>query len=105
MSWLRPVCHALLLAHSGLAQPTKYRESMNYLVAGSTCPSTFVHKVVEARRTGEPTETWGNGQQTRPFLYIEDALEKMFAVRTIEDYWGPVNIAADEIVTVKQCAQ
>ena len=67
-------------------------------------PPTIVHKVIESSRTGEPIEIWGNGQQTRTFLYIEDALEKMYEVMTTEEYWGPVNIAADEIVTVKQCA-
>jgi hypothetical protein len=73
---------------------------MNYLVVRATFPSTIVHKVIEASRTGEPTETWGNGQQIRPFLYIECALENVYAAMTTEGYWGPANIAADEIVTV-----
>lgn len=67
-------------------------------------PPTIVQKVIDSKRTGSPIEIWGNGRQTRTFLYIEDALEKIYEVMTAEDYWGPVNIAADEIVTVRQCA-
>lgn len=67
-------------------------------------PPTIVHKVLEAKKKKVPIEIWGNGKQTRTFLYIEDALEKMYEVMMSEKYHGPVNIASDEIVTVQQCA-
>lgn len=67
-------------------------------------PPTIVQKVITAKKTGKPIEIWGNGKQTRTFLYIEDALEKIYEVMTKDKYFGPVNIASDEIVTVQQCA-
>lgn len=67
-------------------------------------PPTIVHKVITAKKEGTPIEIWGNGKQTRTFLYVEDALEKIYEVMQHKKYFGPVNIASDEIVTVQQCA-
>lgn len=70
----------------------------------SKFPPAIVHKVIAAKKEGKPIEIWGNGRQTRTFLYIEDALEKIYEVMQKKEYFGPVNIASDEIVTVQQCA-
>ncbi len=67
-------------------------------------PPAITHKVLESKRTGKPIQIWGNGKQTRTFLYIEDALEKMYEVMIAPEYHGEVNIASDEIVTVQQVA-
>ena len=47
---------------------------------------------------------WGDGNQTRPFLYIDECLE---GVRRLmdSDFSGPVNIGSDEMVTVNQLAE
>lgn len=67
-------------------------------------PPSIVRKVIEAKRNKTSITIWGNGKQTRTFLYIEDALEKIYEVMSKDNYWGEVNIASDHIVTVKQCA-
>lgn len=70
----------------------------------SKFPPSIVSKVIDAKKNNKPIEIWGNGKQIRTFLYIEDALEKIYEVMMNDKYSGPVNIAADEIVTVQQCA-
>jgi nucleoside-diphosphate-sugar epimerase len=46
---------------------------------------------------------WGDGKQTRSFLYIEDCVEGVF--RLIEsDYQRPVNIGSDRLVTIDELA-
>lgn len=60
-----------------------------------------------ARRTltsSGPIELWGDGSQIRTFLYVDDAVRRIRTVLESERYEGPVNIASDEEVTVKQCA-
>lgn len=49
-------------------------------------------------------EVWGNGQQTRSFLFIDDCIN---AVRLLmeSDFQGPVNIGSEEMVTINQLAQ
>jgi GDP-D-mannose 3',5'-epimerase len=46
-------------------------------------------------------EIWGDGKQTRSFLYIDDCID---AVRMLmeSDFMGPVNIGSEEMVTIDQ---
>ncbi len=67
-------------------------------------PPAIIYKTINAKKTGTPIQIWGNGKQTRTFLYIIDALEKMYEVMMKKNYHGEVNIASDKIVTVKECA-
>lgn len=67
-------------------------------------PPAITYKVLMAKKNKQPIQIWGNGKQTRTFLYIEDALEKIYEVMMAPKYFGEVNIASSEIVTVKQCA-
>lgn len=67
-------------------------------------PPSIVYKVALAKKNKKPIEIWGNGKQTRTFLYIDDALEKMYEVIMKNEYFGEVNIASDRIVTVQECA-
>ncbi|MBI4226311.1 NAD-dependent epimerase/dehydratase family protein [Candidatus Roizmanbacteria bacterium] len=65
-------------------------------------PPAIVYKSLKARKTGF-IEIWGNGKQRRTFLYIEDALEKIYEVALSNHYHGEVNISSDEVVTIRQC--
>jgi nucleoside-diphosphate-sugar epimerase len=59
--------------------------------------------VVEAPDGGS-IELWGDGKQTRSFLYIDECLEGVR--RLVEsDFTGPVNIGSDEMVTINQLAE
>jgi nucleoside-diphosphate-sugar epimerase len=66
-------------------------------------PAAVCRKVAEASEGGE-IEIWGDGLQTRSFLYIDECLE---AVRRLmdSDFAGPVNIGSEEMVTINQLAE
>ena len=66
-------------------------------------PAAFCRKVAETSDGGE-IEMWGDGKQTRSFLYIDECLE---AVRRLmdSDFTGPVNIGSEEMVTINQLAE
>lgn len=65
-------------------------------------PAALCRKVAEADRNGE-IEIWGDGKQTRSFLYIDECIE---GVRRLmeSDFTGPVNIGSEEMVTINGLA-
>jgi nucleoside-diphosphate-sugar epimerase len=66
-------------------------------------PAAICRKVAEAR-DGSEIEIWGDGRQTRSFLYIDECLE---GVRRLmqSDFTGPVNIGSEEMVTIDGLAE
>jgi nucleoside-diphosphate-sugar epimerase len=66
-------------------------------------PAALCRKVAEAQDGGE-IEIWGDGTQTRSFLYIDECLEGMLRL-TRSDWTGPVNIGSEEMVTINRLAQ
>lgn len=66
-------------------------------------PAAICRKVAEAPNGGE-IEIWGDGNQTRSFLYIDECLE---GVRRLmeSDFVGPVNIGSEEMVTINELAE
>ncbi len=65
-------------------------------------PAAMCRKVAMADDGGE-IEIWGDGEQTRSFLYIDECLEGTLLL-TRSDWTGPVNIGSDEMVTINQLA-
>jgi GDP-D-mannose 3',5'-epimerase len=65
-------------------------------------PAALCRKVAQAADGGE-IEIWGDGLQTRSFLYIDECVE---GVRRLVDseFTGPVNIGSEEMVTINQLA-
>lgn len=65
-------------------------------------PAALCRKVAEAS-DGGTIEIWGDGEQTRSFLYIDECIE---ATRRLmdSDFMGPVNIGSDEMVTINELA-
>lgn len=66
-------------------------------------PAALCRKAAEAEDGGE-IEIWGDGQQTRSFLYIDECLEGTLRL-TRSDWTGPVNIGSEEMLTIDQLAQ
>jgi nucleoside-diphosphate-sugar epimerase len=66
-------------------------------------PAAMCRKVVEMLEGGE-IEVWGDGQQTRSFLYIDECVEGVLRLMR-SDFEGPVNIGSEEMVTINQLAQ
>ena len=63
-------------------------------------PAAICRKVAMARN-GEDIEVWGDGEQTRSFLYIDECIEG--TVRLLRsNFAGPVNIGSEEMVTINQ---
>ncbi len=63
-------------------------------------PAAICRKVAEASDGGE-IEIWGDGKQTRSFLYIDECLEGVSRLMK-SDFTGPVNIGSEEMVTINQ---
>jgi len=61
-------------------------------------PAAICRKVALASNNGE-IEIWGDGLQTRSFLYIDECLEGTIRL-TRSNFEGPVNIGSDEMVTI-----
>lgn len=63
-------------------------------------PAAICRKVAIAIDGGE-IEIWGDGKQTRSFLYIDECIEGTIHLMR-SDWTGPVNIGSDEMVTINQ---
>ena len=67
-------------------------------------PAAMCRKVADALMD-DSIEVWGDGQQTRSFLYIDDCLESMLRFMRQDQFLGPVNIGSEEMVTINQLAE
>ena len=66
-------------------------------------PAAFCRKVAETPDGGE-IEMWGDGLQTRSFLYIDECLEGVSRLMK-SDFMGPVNIGSEEMVSINRLAE
>lgn len=66
-------------------------------------PAAFCRKVAMTKDGGE-IAMWGDGKQTRSFLYVDECVEGTLRL-TSSDWTGPVNIGSEEMVTINQLAQ
>ncbi|SVB59401.1 uncharacterized protein METZ01_LOCUS212255 [marine metagenome] len=65
-------------------------------------PAAICRKVIEAKLSGKhEIEIWGDGKQTRSFMYIDDCIKgtQMLLNSDISD---PINIGSDEMVTINE---
>jgi len=64
-------------------------------------PAAICRKVAQLSEDGGTIEVWGDGKQTRSFLYIDECIE---ATRRMmeSNFIGPVNIGSEEMVTINQ---
>jgi GDP-D-mannose 3',5'-epimerase len=63
-------------------------------------PAAFCRKVTEAENGGEIT-MWGDGKQTRSFLYIDECLDGIRRLMD-SDFLGPVNIGSEEMISINE---
>jgi len=61
-------------------------------------PAAICRKVAMAK-SGDAIEVWGDGKQTRSFMYIDDCVEGIYRIMR-SDYSGPLNLGTDELVDV-----
>jgi len=65
-------------------------------------PAAMCRKVAEVKDGGE-VEMWGDGQQTRSFLYIDECLDGVRRLMA-SNFMGPVNIGSDELISLDDLA-
>jgi GDP-D-mannose 3',5'-epimerase len=66
-------------------------------------PAALCRKVAECT-TGK-IDVWGDGMQTRSFLYIDECIEAMLRFMRQENFLGPVNIGSEEMITINDLAK
>jgi nucleoside-diphosphate-sugar epimerase len=65
-------------------------------------PAAICRKVIDAKLSGKDwIEIWGDGEQTRSFMYIDDCLHGTLAL-TASDVFEPMNIGSSQLVTINQ---
>jgi len=67
-------------------------------------PAALCRKVAEVLDGGE-IEVWGDGIQTRSFLYIDDCIDAVLAFMRQDTFLGPVNIGSEEMISINNLAQ
>jgi GDP-D-mannose 3', 5'-epimerase len=63
-------------------------------------PAAICRKIA-ALSSGEELEIWGDGKQTRSFMYIDDCVEGIYRIMR-SDYSGPLNLGTDELVNIDE---
>tara|TARA_B100000579_G_C22844562_1_gene863567 strand:+ start:2820 stop:3800 length:981 start_codon:yes stop_codon:yes gene_type:complete len=66
-------------------------------------PAAFCRKVAE-NADGSEIEMWGDGNQTRSFLYVDECVEGVLRLMK-SDFKGPVNIGSEEMVSINDLAK
>jgi GDP-D-mannose 3', 5'-epimerase len=66
-------------------------------------PAAICRKVAEAPDRGT-IEIWGDGCQTRSFLYVDECVEAVLRLMRARDFLGPVNIGSDELLSINTMA-
>ena len=60
-----------------------------------------ISRKIAALKDGDELSIWGDGKQTRSFMYIDDCVEGIYRIMR-SDYSGPLNLGTDELVSVDE---
>lgn len=63
-------------------------------------PAAICRKVALSENNGE-IEVWGDGEQTRSFMYVDDCVEGLIRIMA-SDYRDSLNLGTDELVTINE---
>lgn len=66
-------------------------------------PAAMLRKVCKETEGGS-IEVWGDGKQTRSFLYVDQCVEAVLRLMK-SDFLGPVNIGSEEMISINDLAQ
>ena len=67
-------------------------------------PAAICRKVAKLPHNGGEIEVWGDGKQTRSFLYIDECIDATYRLMQ-SDFMGPVNIGSEEMVTINELVE
>jgi nucleoside-diphosphate-sugar epimerase len=67
-------------------------------------PAAICRKVIEAKDSGKlEIDIWGNGQQTRSFMYIDDCIQGIDMITHCEELIAtPINLGSNELVAINK---
>ncbi|MDN5214502.1 NAD-dependent epimerase/dehydratase family protein [Fulvivirgaceae bacterium BMA12] len=79
-----------------------FGEEGTWIGGREKAPAAICRKVAELKY-GEKIDIWGDGKQTRSFLYVDDCVD---CVRILmdSDFSGPVNIGSEEMISINNLA-
>jgi len=77
-----------------------YGELGTYEGGKEKAPAALSRKVALAT-DGDEIEVWGDGQQTRSFMHVDDCVEGIYRIMR-SDYPHPLNLGTDELVTINE---
>jgi GDP-D-mannose 3',5'-epimerase len=66
-------------------------------------PAALCRKVIDAKDNGE-IEIWGDGKQTRSFLYVDECIDGTIRLMR-SNFEGPVNIGSEEMISINDFAK
>jgi len=67
-------------------------------------PAALCRKISMAKN-GEEIEVWGDGEQTRSFLYIDECLTGIRLLMNADKSFEPINIGSEEMVSINKLAR
>ena len=67
-------------------------------------PAAICRKIAKAENNGA-IEIWGDGEQTRSFLFIDECIEAVRRFMMQDSFFGPVNIGSEEMVTINSLVE
>jgi GDP-D-mannose 3',5'-epimerase len=77
-----------------------YGPNGTYVGGKEKAPAAFCRKVVMAK-DGDAVEVFGDGKQTRSFLYIDECIEGVIRFMK-SDFKGPINIGSEEMINMNE---
>lgn len=80
-----------------------YGPQGTYAGGKEKAPAALCRKVAQAQNN-DVIEVWGDGSQTRSFLYIDDCIDATLKL-TRSDFTGPVNIGSEEMISINNFAE
>jgi nucleoside-diphosphate-sugar epimerase len=103
------MCRHFLEDHGLITRVARYHNVYGpkgtYFGGREKAPAAICRKVAEAKLSGkDEIEIWGDGEQTRSFMYIDDCLYGTRAIMTSE-VSNPLNLGSDELVTVNRLVE
>ena len=70
-----------------------------YMGGKEKAPAAICRKIANVSN-GESIEVWGDGKQTRSFLYIDECIDGIRRMMKSETYIGPVNLGSEELISI-----
>ncbi len=79
-----------------------YGEHGTYDGGREKAPAAICRKVIQAKLSGDhEIDVWGDGEQTRSFMYISDCIDGTFKIMT-SGITEPINLGSSELVSINQ---